>query len=277
MSASSRSSACRTCVHVGALEHLGAELAHPGDQRGRARAARGAAGGEPRVVGVLRLADQHLADVGEPLPDRSSASCPGRCRRLRRHVEGAVQGRHGRRGTRHGSLPTPSGSSECGPAHRHGTRANWRSDRPDGCNPLVPSDYRLAPAVDRPRDGGRARPDRGHGLRRHRGRRLPRPAHRRAARAGRARRSSLLVAATLVIGRRGWVVRLGDEGYRVQWVRGVGVAAARWKDVEDAVTTTRAGLARAWSCACATAAPRRSRSTCWPATARSSSATSSDT
>ena len=35
------------------------------------------------------------------------------------------------------------------------------------------------------------------------------------------------------------MVRLGDEGYRVHWVRGVGVAAARWKDVEDAVTTTR--------------------------------------
>ena len=28
------------------------------------------------------------------------------------------------------------------------------------------------------------------------------------------------------------------EGYRVQWVRGVGAASARWKDVEDAVTTT---------------------------------------
>ena len=52
----------------------------------------------------------------------------------------------------------------------------------------------------------------------------------------------VLVAATVVASaRRGWVVRLGDEGYRVQWVRGVGVAAARWKDVEDAVTTTRAG------------------------------------
>ncbi len=37
---------------------------------------------------------------------------------------------------------------------------------------------------------------------------------------------------------KGWVVRLTPEGYRVQWVRGVGAAAARWKDVEDAVTTT---------------------------------------
>jgi hypothetical protein len=37
---------------------------------------------------------------------------------------------------------------------------------------------------------------------------------------------------------RGWVVRLTAEGYRVQWVRGVGAATGRWKDVEDAVTTT---------------------------------------
>jgi hypothetical protein len=47
-----------------------------------------------------------------------------------------------------------------------------------------------------------------------------------------------LVAGAVTLGRRGWVVRLTDDGYRVQWVRGVGVAAARWKDVEDAVTTT---------------------------------------
>lgn len=37
---------------------------------------------------------------------------------------------------------------------------------------------------------------------------------------------------------KGWVVKFTDEGYRVQWVRGVGAASARWKDVEDAVTTT---------------------------------------
>jgi len=49
-----------------------------------------------------------------------------------------------------------------------------------------------------------------------------------------------LIAAGVVLSRRGWVVRFTDEGYRVQWVRGVGVAAARWKDVEDAVTTTSA-------------------------------------
>jgi hypothetical protein len=37
---------------------------------------------------------------------------------------------------------------------------------------------------------------------------------------------------------KGWVVRLTPEGYRVQWVRGVGAASGRWRDVEDAVTTT---------------------------------------
>jgi uncharacterized membrane protein (DUF441 family) len=50
-----------------------------------------------------------------------------------------------------------------------------------------------------------------------------------------------LIAAWVVLSRRGWVVRFTDDGYAVQWVRGVGIAAARWKDVEDAVTTTSAG------------------------------------
>jgi hypothetical protein len=36
----------------------------------------------------------------------------------------------------------------------------------------------------------------------------------------------------------GWIARLTEEGYRIQWVRGVGAASGRWKDVEDAVTTT---------------------------------------
>jgi hypothetical protein len=40
---------------------------------------------------------------------------------------------------------------------------------------------------------------------------------------------------------KGWVARLTAEGYRIQWVRGVGAASGRWKDVEDAVTTTVAG------------------------------------
>ena len=40
---------------------------------------------------------------------------------------------------------------------------------------------------------------------------------------------------------KGWVALLTPEGYRIQWVRGVGAASGRWQDVEDAVTTTVAG------------------------------------
>lgn len=41
----------------------------------------------------------------------------------------------------------------------------------------------------------------------------------------------------LMVWSNGWVVRLTDEGYQVRRIRGAGVTAARWKDVEDAVTT----------------------------------------
>jgi hypothetical protein len=43
-----------------------------------------------------------------------------------------------------------------------------------------------------------------------------------------------------VLVRRPVVVSLGADGYRVRLVRGAGVTAARWKDVEDA-TATRVG------------------------------------
>ena len=49
---------------------------------------------------------------------------------------------------------------------------------------------------------------------------------------------AVLVATWWTWRQKGWVARLTAEGYRVQWVRGVGAASARWKDVEDAVTTT---------------------------------------
>jgi hypothetical protein len=42
---------------------------------------------------------------------------------------------------------------------------------------------------------------------------------------------------------RAWVLRCTDDGYRVRLVRGVGVAAARWSAVEDAVTTYRHDVA----------------------------------
>jgi hypothetical protein len=54
------------------------------------------------------------------------------------------------------------------------------------------------------------------------------------------------VAAVLVAGhlltRRAYVVRLDDHGYRVRLVRGAGVNAAPWRDVEDAVTATPRGV-----------------------------------
>jgi hypothetical protein len=54
------------------------------------------------------------------------------------------------------------------------------------------------------------------------------------------------VAAVLVAGhqltRRVAVVRLDDAGYRVRLVRGAGVAAAPWTEVQEAVTATPEGL-----------------------------------
>lgn len=50
-----------------------------------------------------------------------------------------------------------------------------------------------------------------------------------------------LAGAGYLLTRRGWVVRLDEVGYRVRFVRGVGQAQGRWKDVEDAVVATVAG------------------------------------
>jgi hypothetical protein len=41
--------------------------------------------------------------------------------------------------------------------------------------------------------------------------------------------------------RRWYVVRLDTDGYRVRFVRGAGVRAARWTDVKDVQTSTVAG------------------------------------
>jgi len=55
----------------------------------------------------------------------------------------------------------------------------------------------------------------------------------------------LVVIAIFVLGsvlvRRWFVVRVDDTGYRVRFVRGAGVRAARWADVEDVQTQTLAG------------------------------------
>lgn len=48
----------------------------------------------------------------------------------------------------------------------------------------------------------------------------------------------LVAAAGWWVTRKAYVVRFSDVGYRVRFVRGVGVSRGRWKDVEDAVTTT---------------------------------------
>jgi hypothetical protein len=45
-----------------------------------------------------------------------------------------------------------------------------------------------------------------------------------------------------VLGRRAYVVRLDEDGYRVRLIRGAGVTSARWVEVEDASTTTTRGL-----------------------------------
>lgn len=45
-----------------------------------------------------------------------------------------------------------------------------------------------------------------------------------------------------VLTRRAYVVRFDDEGYRVRLVRGAGVDAAPWPEVEDAATTTSRGV-----------------------------------
>jgi hypothetical protein len=55
----------------------------------------------------------------------------------------------------------------------------------------------------------------------------------------------LVLAGVFVLGflvvRRWHVLELDRNGYRVRFVRGVGVAAARWSDVHDMVTSTVGG------------------------------------
>lgn len=58
--------------------------------------------------------------------------------------------------------------------------------------------------------------------------------------------AALGLAAVLVAGhlltRHAYVVRLGEDGYQVRMVRGAGVRAARWTEVEDAVTASPRGV-----------------------------------
>jgi hypothetical protein len=50
-----------------------------------------------------------------------------------------------------------------------------------------------------------------------------------------------VVSLALLLGRRWYVVRLDDTGYRVRLVRGVGRASARWTEVEDLTTAVVSG------------------------------------
>lgn len=48
--------------------------------------------------------------------------------------------------------------------------------------------------------------------------------------------------ATALAVRRVPVLVTGEDGYRVRWVRGTGVRAARWRDVSDAVAASPGGI-----------------------------------
>lgn len=50
------------------------------------------------------------------------------------------------------------------------------------------------------------------------------------------------LTAAYVISQRVVVVHLGAEGYRVRLVRGAGVTAASWREVEEAVTASSGGV-----------------------------------
>jgi hypothetical protein len=50
------------------------------------------------------------------------------------------------------------------------------------------------------------------------------------------------LAVAYVVSQRVAVVHFGPEGYRVRLVRGAGVAAAGWRDVEEAVTASPGGV-----------------------------------
>lgn len=50
-----------------------------------------------------------------------------------------------------------------------------------------------------------------------------------------------VIGLSFLLGRRRYVVRLDATGYRVRFVRGVGVEQARWSDVEDLTTAVVSG------------------------------------
>lgn len=50
-----------------------------------------------------------------------------------------------------------------------------------------------------------------------------------------------VLAVGFLLSRKWAVVRLGETGYQVRFIRGAGVKQARWTDVEDVVATVIAG------------------------------------
>lgn len=52
----------------------------------------------------------------------------------------------------------------------------------------------------------------------------------------------LVLGAAVAVSQRVAVVHLDEEGYRVRLVRGVGVAAAGWREVREAVTSSPGGV-----------------------------------
>ena len=54
--------------------------------------------------------------------------------------------------------------------------------------------------------------------------------------------AAMVVVALVVPLRRVRVVALDDDGYRVRMIRGAGVHAARWRDVEEAVAASPHGV-----------------------------------
>lgn len=51
----------------------------------------------------------------------------------------------------------------------------------------------------------------------------------------------VIAGAAVWLGRFGTIVRFDADGYQVRVLRGAGVRAARWSDVEDSVTSSSAG------------------------------------
>ena len=240
MSASSRFSSSRTWPRRrGSRAPAGPSAVQPAEQGVALAERRAAAGGQPAVLGLVGLVDSasrtaaiRCRTVQRQLPS-GAAWLAGRVEGLRRGLRSAV----GRRVVM-ADLPDWPGpvDFECDAADTAPDNRQW----PAECRCLVQSRAHAVRLSARP---GPGRPAGGPALRR------AAPCSCSSATASwspcrTCRRASCSVVAALgVVGRRrsaggcaarAYVVRLDDDGYRVRLVRGAGVSAARWTDVEDA-------------------------------------------